>query len=89
MGTVILSNPSAASLLNPSSTRAAVFYRNGSGYLCVFDSSKHGGWASQCSQTKVGEKLAAVTVDEVFAMGLATPTGTIPSATVRIWRTPK
>jgi hypothetical protein len=89
MGTVITSNPSGASLLNPSSTRAAVFYRDGSGILNVLDSSKHGAWTSQSSGIKIGVKLAAVTVDEVFAMGLDTPNGPIATGTVRVWRTAK
>ncbi len=89
MGTVITSNPSAASLLNPSSTRAAVFYRNASGILFVLDSSRNGSWVSESSGIKVGVKLAAVTVDEVFAMGLDTPNGPIPTGTVRVWRIPK
>jgi hypothetical protein len=89
MQTVVTSNPSGASLLNPSSTRAAVFYRNGSGILFVQDSSKHGAWAAQSSGIRVGVKLAAVTVDEVFAMGLDTPNGTISNGTVRVYRTVK
>jgi hypothetical protein len=89
METIVTSNPSGASLLNPSSTRAAVFYRNNLGVLCVFDSSQHGAWVSQSSGIKVGLKLAAVSVDEVFAMGLDTPNGRIATGTVRIWRTAK
>jgi hypothetical protein len=57
--------------------------------LFVQDSSKHGAWVSQSSGIKVGVKLAAVTVDEVFAMGLDTPNGPISTGTVRILRTPK
>jgi hypothetical protein len=51
--------------------------------------SKHGAWVSQCSEAEVGEKIAAVTVDEVFAMGFGTPNGWSSTGTVRIWRTAK
>lgn len=87
MGTVVTSNPSAASFLNPLATRAAVFYRGPRGDLCVFDSYKRGPWVSQCSGIKVGDKIAAVTVDEAFDVGAATPSGRIHSGISRIWRT--
>jgi len=77
-GTVITSNPSGASLLNPARTLAAVYYRNNIGSLCVLLSSKRGAWVSECSGIKVGEKLSAITVDEVFVMQR--------NATFRIWR---
>lgn len=85
--TVITSNPSAASIDNPATTRAAVFFRDGSGKLTVLDSFKHGPWTSQTTGIEIGEKLAAVTVDEVFGMGIATPNGLSSTGTVRVWRT--
>lgn len=77
-GTVITSNPSGASLLNPARTYASVYYRNNSNILCVLQSHKRAAWVNECSGIQVGAMLTAVTVDEVFAMQ--------NNATLRIWR---
>lgn len=86
LGTAISSNPSGASFLNPSRTYASVYYALASGQLCLMASSNRHPWVTECVSQTVGQRIAAVTVDEVFTMGLKTPNGSISNATLRIWR---
>jgi hypothetical protein len=86
MRTAISSNPSGATQASP--RRAAVFYRDGRGFLQVTDSSNGGSWVSQSTGLAMpGDKLGAISVDEVFVMGTKTPAGTSATGTNRVYRT--
>lgn len=41
--------------------------------------------SSDCRGPNVTDRISAITVDEVFFIGLKTPIGTISNATMRVW----